>query len=88
VIAKKTRNGVQMHSTPRQLGNRTLRATNGWPMQLVSTIVMEIGVEGIVPRPGNTDPVPETRGHFRPRLVKISHKDRILFLNPIDPESL
>ena len=51
-------------------------------------IVTEIGVEGTVPRPRNTDPVPETRGHFRPRLVKTSHEDHISFLDPIDPESL
>ena len=55
---------------------------------IVRFIVTEIGVEGTVPRPGNTDPVPETRGHFRPHLVKTSHKDHISFLDPIDPESL
>lgn len=38
----------------------------------------EIGIEGTVSRSGNADHVPETRGHFDPRLVKISRKDRIL----------
>ena len=31
---------------------------------------------------------PGNDGHFRPRLAKSFHKDYILFLDPIDPESL
>ena len=49
----------------------------------VHAIVTGFGVEGTVPRPGNTDPDPETRGHFRSCLVKTSHEDRISFLDPV-----
>lgn len=41
------------------------------------TIVTEIEVEGTVPRSGNIDPVPETRGYSYLRLIKTA-----LFLSP------
>jgi len=53
------------------------------PIRAIKTIVTGFGVEGTVPRPGNTDPVPEMRGRFRSRHVKTSHDDRISFLDPI-----
>jgi hypothetical protein len=51
------------------------------------TIVTEIKVEGRSSIRKHRSR-PRTRGYSYPRLIKTSHKDCTLFLDPIDPETL